>query len=146
MEKGWTISAISRRLNRKAYLNARFTENQGQLSGTRLFQEIHERGYRGSRQVVRKHLAALRAGTAEPVRADIPPLSSNNSTARTRRASANCGRDKGGTEEPDTDDKGRYNTPTTSHQQDHRTHRTYEKISRRAGAQYVRVSGRGRSV
>ncbi|MEU4497523.1 ISL3 family transposase [Streptomyces sp. NPDC023998] len=104
MEKGWTISAIGRRLNLdrktvrrfrdtdldellasasdrrpngvlepfKAYLNARFTETQGQVSGTRLFLEIHERGYRGSRQVVRKHLAALRAGTAEPVRADIP--------------------------------------------------------------------------
>ncbi|MER7694470.1 hypothetical protein [Streptomyces sp. NPDC097610] len=56
----------------KAYLNARFTETQGQVSGTRLFQEIHERGYRGSRQVVRKHLAALRACTAEPVQADIP--------------------------------------------------------------------------
>ncbi|MER5664021.1 hypothetical protein [Streptomyces mirabilis] len=56
----------------KAYLNARFTETQGQVSGTRLVLEIHERGYRGSRQVVRKHLAALRAGTAEPVRADIP--------------------------------------------------------------------------
>ncbi|WP_067357823.1 ISL3 family transposase [Streptomyces noursei] len=56
----------------KAYLNARFTETQGQASGTRLFHEIHERGYRGSRQVVRKHLAALRAGTAAPVRADIP--------------------------------------------------------------------------
>ncbi|MGW8797798.1 transposase [Streptomyces sp. NPDC055775] len=56
----------------KACLNARFTETQGQASGTRLFQEIHERGYRGSRQVVRKHLAALRAGTAQPVRADIP--------------------------------------------------------------------------
>ncbi|MDT0487259.1 MULTISPECIES: hypothetical protein [Streptomyces] len=36
----------------KAYLDARFTETQGQVSGTRLFQEIHERGYRGSRQVV----------------------------------------------------------------------------------------------
>ncbi|MFF7601886.1 transposase [Streptomyces mirabilis] len=56
----------------KAYLNARFTETQGQVGGTRLFQEIHELGYRGSRQVVRKHLAALRAGTAEPVRVDIP--------------------------------------------------------------------------
>lgn len=104
VEKGWTISAIGRRLNLdrktvrrfrdtdldellasasdrrpngvlepfKAYLNARFTETQGQVSGTRLFLEIHERGYRDSRQVVRKHLAALRAGTAEPVRADIP--------------------------------------------------------------------------
>ncbi|MGW0087348.1 hypothetical protein [Streptomyces sp. NPDC003393] len=30
------------------------------------------RNYRGNRQVVRKHLAALCAGTAEPVRADIP--------------------------------------------------------------------------
>ncbi|MGW3729879.1 ISL3 family transposase [Streptomyces sp. NPDC000851] len=56
----------------KAYLNARFTEAQGQVSGTRLFLEIQARGYRGSRQVVRKHLAALRAGTTEPVRADIP--------------------------------------------------------------------------
>ncbi|MFD7282448.1 ISL3 family transposase [Streptomyces sp. NPDC059862] len=104
LEKGWTISAIGRRLNLdrktvrrfrdtdldqllasarerrpngvlepfKAYLNARFAETQGQVSGTRLFHEIRERGYRGSRQVVRKHLAALRAGTAEPVRADIP--------------------------------------------------------------------------
>lgn len=100
LEKRWTISAIARRLNLdrktvrrfrdtdldellasardrrpggvKAYLNARFTEAQGQASGTRLFLEIQARGYRGSRQVVRKHLAALRAGTAEPVRADIP--------------------------------------------------------------------------
>ncbi|MFI5688203.1 ISL3 family transposase [Streptomyces sp. NPDC051636] len=104
VEKGWTVSAIARRLNLdrktvrrfrdtdldqllasardrrpngvlepfKAYLNARFTETQGQVSGTRLFLEVRERGYRGSRQVVRKHLAALRAGTAEPVRADIP--------------------------------------------------------------------------
>ncbi|MFF3942727.1 hypothetical protein [Streptomyces phaeofaciens] len=104
VEKGWTISAIARRLHLdrksvrrfrdtdldelpasardrrpngvlepfKSYLNARFTEPQGQVSGTRLFLEIHERGCRGSRQAVRKHLAALRAGTAEPVRADIP--------------------------------------------------------------------------
>ncbi|MGW7427536.1 hypothetical protein ACWGJB_47650 [Streptomyces sp. NPDC054813] len=56
----------------KAYLNTPFTETQDQVSGTRLFQDIHERGYRGSHQVVRKHLAALRAGTAEPDRADIP--------------------------------------------------------------------------
>ncbi|MFE0372757.1 ISL3 family transposase [Streptomyces tendae] len=56
----------------KAYVNARFTEAQGQVSGTQLFLEIQARGYRGSRQVVRKHLAALRAGTAEPARADIP--------------------------------------------------------------------------
>ncbi len=56
----------------KAYLNARFTEAQGQVSGTRLFLEIQASGYLGSRQVVREHLAALRTGTAEPVRADIP--------------------------------------------------------------------------
>ncbi|MEV5879965.1 DUF6193 family natural product biosynthesis protein [Streptomyces sp. NPDC052101] len=56
----------------KAYLNVRFTEAQGQVSGTRLFLEIQARGYPGSRQVVRKHLAALRSGTAEPVRVDIP--------------------------------------------------------------------------
>jgi transposase len=56
----------------KPYLDARFTETSGQVSGSRLFLEVRERGYRGSRQVVRKHLAALRAGTAEPIRADIP--------------------------------------------------------------------------
>ncbi|WP_412079450.1 ISL3 family transposase (plasmid) [Streptomyces xanthophaeus] len=56
----------------KPYLNTRFTESLGQVSGSRLFLEIYERGYRGSRQVVRKHLAALRAGYAEPIRADIP--------------------------------------------------------------------------
>ncbi|MET9765608.1 ISL3 family transposase [Streptomyces sp. NPDC006372] len=71
------VSARERRPNGvlepfKAYLNTRFTEAQGQVSGTRLFLEIQARGYRGSRQVVRKHLAALRAGTTQPVRADIP--------------------------------------------------------------------------
>lgn len=55
----------------KPYLNTRLTESQGQVSGSRLFLEIQERGYRGSRQVVRKRLAALRVGNAEPVRADI---------------------------------------------------------------------------
>ncbi|MCX4781634.1 hypothetical protein [Streptomyces sp. NBC_01264] len=58
----------------KPYLNTRFTESLGQVSGSRRFLEICERGYRGSRQVVRKHLAALRAGNAEPIRADIPSL------------------------------------------------------------------------
>ncbi|MFF0291741.1 helix-turn-helix domain-containing protein [Streptomyces sp. NPDC005262] len=56
----------------KPYLNTRFTESLGQASGSRLFLEIRERGYRGSCQVVRKHLATLRAGNAERVRADIP--------------------------------------------------------------------------
>lgn len=104
VDKGWTISAIARRLDLdrktvrrfrdtaldellasaherrpngvlepfKPYLNARFTESLDQVDGRRLFLELRERGYRGSIQVVRKHLAALRAGTAEPVRADIP--------------------------------------------------------------------------
>lgn len=48
----------------KPCLNARFTDAQGQVSGAQLFLEIQARGYRGSRQVVRKHLTALRAGTA----------------------------------------------------------------------------------
>ncbi|KOG08233.1 hypothetical protein ADK34_39275 [Streptomyces viridochromogenes] len=56
----------------KPYLNTRFTESLGQVSGSHLFLEICERGYRGSRQVVRKHLTALRAGHTEPIRADIP--------------------------------------------------------------------------
>ncbi|MFF5287342.1 ISL3 family transposase [Streptomyces sp. NPDC013171] len=54
----------------KPYLNSRFTA--GSTSGTLLFREIQERGYTGSIQVVRRHLAKLREGTAEPVRADIP--------------------------------------------------------------------------
>ncbi|MFJ4094179.1 ISL3 family transposase [Kitasatospora sp. NPDC089913] len=54
----------------KPYLNSRFTA--GYTSGTRLFHEIRELGYTGSIQVVRRHLAKLREGTAEPVRADIP--------------------------------------------------------------------------
>ena len=54
----------------KPYLNSRFTA--GYTSGPRLFHEIRERGYTGSKQVVRRHLAKLRKGTAEPVRADIP--------------------------------------------------------------------------
>ncbi|MEV6949492.1 hypothetical protein AB0N07_47850 [Streptomyces sp. NPDC051172] len=56
----------------KAYVNDRFAEAQGQVNGTRLFLEIQARGYHGSRQVVRKHIAALRAGTAEPVRPTSP--------------------------------------------------------------------------
>ncbi|MFF9645285.1 ISL3 family transposase [Kitasatospora aureofaciens] len=54
----------------KPYLNSRFTA--GCTSGTRLFHEIRERGYTGSVQAARCHLAKLRQGTAEPVRADIP--------------------------------------------------------------------------
>lgn len=54
----------------KAYLTARFTA--GCTSGTRLFHAIQQRGYRGSVLPVRRYLAGLRTGTAEPVRADVP--------------------------------------------------------------------------
>ncbi|MFF4921223.1 ISL3 family transposase [Kitasatospora sp. NPDC001261] len=54
----------------KPYLNSRFTA--GCTSAQQLFREIRERGYQGSVQVVRRHVASLREGTAEPVRADIP--------------------------------------------------------------------------
>ncbi|SDT83372.1 Transposase [Streptomyces sp. TLI_053] len=54
----------------KPYLNSRFTA--GCTSAQQLFREISQRGYRGSVQVVRRHVAYLREGTAEPVRADIP--------------------------------------------------------------------------
>ncbi|MFE0460400.1 ISL3 family transposase [Kitasatospora sp. NPDC058965] len=102
LDQGWTISAIARHLGLdrktvrkfkttdldlllasardrrpdgvlepfKPYLNSRFAA--GCTSGTRLFREITERGYRGSVQVVRKHLAALRTGTAEPARTAAP--------------------------------------------------------------------------
>ncbi|MFG3350155.1 transposase [Streptomyces sp. NPDC048018] len=40
----------------KPYLNTRFTESLGQVSGSRLFLEIQERGYRGSRQALLDHL------------------------------------------------------------------------------------------
>ncbi|MFD4610016.1 transposase [Streptomyces sp. NPDC058440] len=54
----------------KPYLNSRFTSRC--TSVQQLFREIRERGYRGSVQVVRRHIASLRKETAEPVRADIP--------------------------------------------------------------------------
>lgn len=54
----------------KPCLNARFTN--GITSGTQLFQEVRDRGYLGSVQVVRKHLAALKTDTAEPVRVAVP--------------------------------------------------------------------------
>ncbi|WP_327732749.1 transposase [Streptomyces nojiriensis] len=57
----------------KPYINTRFTESQGQVSGSRLFLEIRERGYRGSRQVVRKHLAACRQRRARAGEHPQPP-------------------------------------------------------------------------
>ncbi|MER7205330.1 ISL3 family transposase [Streptomyces sp. NPDC000188] len=102
LERGWTISAIARHLGLdrktvrhfkntdldvllssardrrpngvlepfKPYLTARFAA--GHTNATSLFHEIRERGYQGSTQVVRRHIAALRGGTVEPVRVTIP--------------------------------------------------------------------------
>ncbi|MFF1401345.1 transposase [Streptomyces sp. NPDC058287] len=53
-------------------INCRFQLGSYTTHRTDPFLEIQARGYRGNRQVVRKHLAALRSGSAEPVRADIP--------------------------------------------------------------------------
>ncbi|MFD9270557.1 ISL3 family transposase [Streptomyces goshikiensis] len=95
-ERGWTIRAIARHLGRdrktirhylttdldqilasarerrpnghinrfKPYLQQRFRE--GATNAAALFREIRERGYRGSRVVVTKYIATLRAGTAAP--------------------------------------------------------------------------------
>ncbi|MFE6848928.1 ISL3 family transposase [Streptomyces sp. NPDC057686] len=95
-ERGWTISAIARHLGRdrktvrhylttdfdqilasarerrpnghinrfKPYLQQRF--RGGATNAAALFREIRERGYRGSRVVVTKYIATLRAGTATP--------------------------------------------------------------------------------
>ncbi|OIV39515.1 hypothetical protein BIV57_00730 [Mangrovactinospora gilvigrisea] len=56
----------------KAYATARFTDTGGSVTATQVLAEIRAKGYRGSVQAIRKHFAALRDGTAEPVRADIP--------------------------------------------------------------------------
>lgn len=56
----------------KAYATARFTDTGGSVTAPQLLAEIRAQGYRGSVQAIRKHFAALRDGTAEPVRANIP--------------------------------------------------------------------------
>ncbi|MFC9602423.1 ISL3 family transposase [Streptomyces niveus] len=56
----------------KAYATARFTNTGGSVTAPQVLAEIRAQGYRGSVQAIRKHFAALRDGTAEPVRADIP--------------------------------------------------------------------------
>lgn len=56
----------------KAYATARFTDTGGNVTAPQVLAEIHAQGYRGSVQAIRKHFAALRKGTAEPVRADVP--------------------------------------------------------------------------
>lgn len=55
---------------------------------------------------------------------------SNNSAARTRRASANWGRVKAGTTGAEATDEDLKDTTPGSRQQAHHTHRTSEKISR----------------
>ncbi|MET8748079.1 hypothetical protein [Streptomyces sp. NPDC004728] len=71
-------SACERRpnghINRfKPYLQQRFRGGATNAAG--LFREIRERGYRGSRVVVTKYIATLRAGTAAPEPAQpIPAL------------------------------------------------------------------------
>ncbi|GLW75127.1 hypothetical protein Kpho02_74240 [Kitasatospora phosalacinea] len=54
----------------KPYVNSRFAA--GCTSAQQLFREVTERGYRGSVLAVRRHVASLREGTAEPVRAEVP--------------------------------------------------------------------------
>jgi transposase len=56
----------------KAYATARFTDTGGSITAPQVLAEIRAQGYCGSVQAIRKHFAALRDGTAEPVRADIP--------------------------------------------------------------------------
>ncbi|MEV0322536.1 ISL3 family transposase [Streptomyces sp. NPDC050658] len=101
LDQGWTISAIARRLrlDRKtvrrfketdldvlitsardrrpglidpftAYLQARFAA--GCTSPMRLFREVRERGYGGSRHVVCRYVASIKDGTAVPAPAPIP--------------------------------------------------------------------------
>lgn len=48
LEKGWTISAIVRRLNLDRKTVRRFRDTDLDQLGTRLFQEIHERGYQAT--------------------------------------------------------------------------------------------------
>lgn len=67
----------------KAYLNARFTEAQGQVSGTRLFLEIQDRGSRGSRQVVRN--------TSPPFARAPPNRSGSTFRAPARSPRGSCG-------------------------------------------------------
>ncbi|KAK1177169.1 ISL3 family transposase [Streptomyces sp. NBS 14/10] len=116
LEKGWTISAIARRLNLdrktvrrfrdtdldqllvsardrrpngvlepfKGYLNARFTEAQGQVSGTRLFLEIRERG---------TPAAARSSASTSPSCARAPPNPSGpTSPALGRSPRGSCAR------------------------------------------------------
>lgn len=56
----------------KASATARFTDTGGSVTAPQVLAEIRAQGYRRGAQANRKHFAALRDGTAEPVRADIP--------------------------------------------------------------------------
>lgn len=93
LEPGWTISAIRRHLGLDRKTIRRFKNidldvllssardlrpngvtgfTSGNTSGTLLFQEIRQRCYCGSIQVVRDRLGALKADTAAPVRVAVP--------------------------------------------------------------------------
>ena len=54
----------------KPYLNNRFVA--GCTSSRQLFNEIRARGYRGGYSTLTPYLAKLGAGTADPIRAEIP--------------------------------------------------------------------------
>jgi transposase len=54
------------------YLNGRFAE--GATNAVRLWEEIHARGYRGSRRSVRRHLATLRTPATQPPRPTEPKV------------------------------------------------------------------------
>ncbi|MER6319339.1 transposase [Streptomyces sp. NPDC001581] len=117
-ERGWTISAIARRLGRdrktvrhflttdldqilasarerrpnghlsrfKPYLQQRFRE--GATNSAALFREIREGGYRGSRVVITKYIATLRAGTAAPEPRQLIPSPRRITTWIMRRPDA----------------------------------------------------------
>ncbi|GGP93834.1 ISL3 family transposase [Streptomyces melanogenes] len=56
----------------RAHATALFTASGGCITAPKALVQLRELGYQGHVLAVRKHFAALRSGTAEPVRADVP--------------------------------------------------------------------------
>jgi transposase len=56
----------------KPYINSRVATTDEPLSASQLFQEIRERGYRGSSRSVQRYLATVHSGAAEPDSVPIP--------------------------------------------------------------------------